>query len=152
MPSQARRPVLYVEDHPVNALLMNAIFERRPQFELVIATTGKEALGMASGLQPALLLLDLSLPDCHGSQLLGLLRALPGCESVPAVAVPAHADFEIEGTGFCELWPKPLHLDQVLTRLEALTRPAPAMAPAPTLELPCESAAPRPRISSLAPL
>jgi CheY-like chemotaxis protein len=146
MSSHVRRSVLYVEDHPVNALLMSAIFERRPQLELVIATTGKEALCVAAGLKPALLLLDLSLPDCHGSQLLGLLRALPGCESVPAVAVTAHADFEIEGTGFCELWPKPLHLEQVLTRLEALTRPAPA------LELPPEPSAPWPRISSLAPL
>jgi CheY-like chemotaxis protein len=143
MSSHVRRPVLYVEDHPVNALLMNAIFERRPQFDLVIATTGKEALCMASGLHPALLLLDLSLPDCHGSQLLGLLRALPGCESAPAVAVTAHADFE--GTGFCELWPKPLHLEQVLTRLEVLTRPTPAP------EQPSDPA-PWPRVSSLTPL
>ena len=70
-------------------LLMAAILERRPELELVIATTGEEALCMAAGLHPALLLLDLGLPDCHGSRLLGLLRALPGCETVPAVAVTA---------------------------------------------------------------
>lgn len=141
----ARRPVLYVEDHPVNALLMAAIFERRPQLDLVIASSGQEALGMAVGLQPALLLLDLGLPDCHGSQLLGQLRALRGCETVPAVAVTAHADFDIQGTGFCELWPKPLHLAHVLTRLDALTGGVTA-----ALELPAEPLAPRPRLSSLA--
>lgn len=142
MPSPARRSVLYVEDHPVNALLMAAIFERRPLLDLVIATTGKEAMSMAAGLEPALLLLDLGLPDCHGSQLLGQLRALPGCEKVPAIAVTAHADFEIEGTGFCELWSKPLHLGHVLTRLDALT--SGPVAP--------ELVAPQPRISSLTPL
>ncbi len=119
-----RRPVLYVEDHPVNALLMAAIFERRPQLELVIATCGQEALRLAAGLRPALLLLDLGLPDCHGSQLLGQLRKLPGCTSVPAVAVTAEAEFGIANTGFCELWPKPLNLDHVLARLDALVRSA----------------------------
>ena len=142
MQSPARRPVLYVEDHPVNALLMAAIFERRPLLDLVIATTGEEAMRMAAGLKPALLLLDLGLPDCHGSQLLGRLRALPGCDTAPAIAVTAHADFEIEGTGFCELWPKPLHLGHVLTRLDALTDGRAAPEPVP----------PRPLISSLTPL
>jgi hypothetical protein len=59
--------------------------------------------------------------------------------------VTAHADFDIEGTGFCELWPKPLHLEQVLTRLEVLTRPTPAP------EQPSDPA-PWPRVSSLTPL
>jgi CheY-like chemotaxis protein len=131
MLSFARRPVLYVEDHPVNALLMAAIFERRPQLDLVIATTGEEALQKAAGLKPALLLLDLSLPDCHGSELLGRLRAVPGCEPPPAIAVTAHADFDITGTGFCELWPKPLNLGHVLRRLDSLAglSPAPAAEP-----------------------
>ncbi len=122
--------VLYVEDHPINALLMTAIFERRPALELVVATTGKEALRMAAGLKPALLMLDLGLPDCHGAQLLTLLRAVPGCEAAPAVAVTAHFDFDITGTGFCELWAKPLNLDHVLQRLDALAGPATPPAPA----------------------
>lgn len=121
MSTQPRRTVLYVEDHHVNALLMAAIFERRPELELVIATSGQEARRVAAGLQPVLLLLDLGLPDCHGSQLLGQLRALPGCATAPAIAVTADATFDIAGTGFVELWSKPLHLDQVLKRLTELT-------------------------------
>ncbi|RZL31713.1 MAG: response regulator [Rubrivivax sp.] len=122
-----RRTVLYVEDHPVNALLMAAIFEHRPQLDLVIATTGEEAMRVAAGLQPALLLLDLGLPDCHGSQLLGSLRTLPGLATPPAVAVTADASFEIEGTGFRELWLKPLYLEHVLNRLDVLTGSLPVM-------------------------
>ncbi|MDR7297813.1 CheY-like chemotaxis protein [Pelomonas aquatica] len=144
MQSLARRPVLYVEDHPVNALLMAAIFERRPQLELVIATHGEEAMHKAAGLKPSLLLLDLSLPDCHGSELLGRLRAVAGCERAPAIAVTAHADFDITGTGFCELWPKPLNLGHVLRRLDSLTGVAPAQPPAP------EPSAPMSRMWALA--
>ncbi|MEO6276494.1 response regulator [Roseateles sp.] len=121
MPPAPRLTVLYVEDHPVNALLMTAICERRPQLELVVATSGADAMRAAVGLRPVLLLLDLGLPDCHGSQLLGRLRALPGLETAPAIAVTADAAFDIAGTGFSELWSKPLHLDQVLARLDALT-------------------------------
>ena len=83
--------------------------------------TGQEAVCCASGLNPALLLVDLRLPDCHGSQLLDVLRLIPGCEQTPAVAVTADGDFDINGTGFTELWSKPMDLQHVLRRLDALT-------------------------------
>ena len=128
-----RRPVvLYVEDHPVNAVLMEALFERRPGLRLVIAETGQEALRVAQGLNPQLLLLDLQLPDCHGSELLPLLRQLPGCGGAPAVAVTANSDFDITGTGFIELWPKPMNLDLVLERLDRLLPGAGAAVRSPT--------------------
>ena len=119
---EAIRPiVLYVEDHPVNVLVMQAFFEQRPGLELVVATTGKEALELAVGLHPVLLLLDLSLPDCHGSVLLPALRHHAGCRDTTAVAVTAEPCFDIVGTGFSELWAKPMYLAQVLGRLDALT-------------------------------
>lgn len=115
---EARRAVLYVEDHPVNAMLMAALFEHRPDLHLVVAENGQQALCIAPRLQPALLLLDLNLPDCHGSVLLPLVRQLPSCEDTPAVAVTADATFDITGTGFAELWPKPLHAARLLARLD----------------------------------
>lgn len=129
MPHATRPTVFYVEDHPVNALLMAAIFERRPAFELVIATSGQEALALAAGLQPVLLLLDLGLPDCHGGELLHRLRALPGFATPPAIAVTADASFAIDGSGFCELWPKPLNIGEVLARVDELTGSAPRRPP-----------------------
>lgn len=116
-----RRPVLYVEDHPVNVLLMSAIFERRPGLQLVTATTGEQALCIATGMNPVLLLLDLRLPDCHGRHLLALLRQVAGCQQAPAVAVTADTDFELAGSGFDAMWLKPLRLEQVLAELDQLT-------------------------------
>jgi len=140
MASSTRRRVLYVEDHPTNALLMSAILERRPQLELVIATSGREALRIAEGLEPVLLLLDLGLPDCHGSQLLGWVRDLPGCHTPPAVAVTADVTFEPADSGFCEVWTKPLDVEKVLARLDSLT----AAAPQPQLQ-PSRETQPQPQ-------
>lgn len=121
-PDDPRKPtVLYVEDYPANVVLMEALFLQRPWLALVVATTGEEALTLARGLNPVLLLLDLHLPDCHGSELLHGLRKLPGCEGPPAVAVTAEQHFQIEGTGFSELWTKPLDLLGTLARLDCLT-------------------------------
>ncbi len=117
-----RRTVLYVEDQPINAMIMSALFERRPDLQLVVAETGEKALHLAHALQPALLLLDLQLPDCHGSELLPRLRQLPGYAGVQAVAVTADIDFDIHSSGFGEMWPKPMDLKQVLDRLDALLR------------------------------
>ena len=126
--SALRRKVLYVEDHPVNAMLMRALFERIPHGELVLADRASQALQRAQGLYPALLLLGLSLPDMHGRELLPLLRQVPGCEQVPAVAVTAECGFDIARSGFDELWCKPLQLLKVLERLEAYLALAAARA------------------------
>lgn len=114
------RKVLYVEDEPVNVLLMRALFERIADCELVVAYSGCSAIDLARDLNPSLLMLDLRLPDVHGTDLLPLLRRIPGCERVPAVAVTAEHDVDIARTGFCELWRKPLNLMQVMQRVEAL--------------------------------
>ncbi|MCE4553103.1 response regulator [Roseateles cellulosilyticus] len=143
MPNSRRRTVLYVEDHPVNALQMAAIFERRPGLSLVIANSGAQALRKAAALQPALLLLDLGLPDCHGADLLLRLRSLPGCQAAPAVAVTADAMFATANTGFRELWAKPLQLEHVLARLDALAAPS-GLKAAPTMP-----SAPNPSIDPL---
>jgi CheY-like chemotaxis protein len=129
--SRLRHQVLYVEDEPVNALLMRALFERLPDCDLVVADCGRRALELAQGLHPALLLLDLRLPDIHGSALLPRLRRIVGCEAVPAIAVTAEHGYDIAGTGFDELWRKPLNLLSVLERVEGYLALAAAQHPTP---------------------
>jgi len=118
--------VLYVEDHPVNAMLMSALFEMRPGLRLVVASSVAEALAQAPQLEPVLLLLDIHLPDGNGRELLPRLRHIPGCAKAPAVAVTAAPDFGLEDSGFAELWTKPLNLSKVLQRVDALTASMPA--------------------------
>ncbi|HEY0822120.1 MAG TPA: response regulator, partial [Rhizobacter sp.] len=120
--------VLYIEDHPTNVHLMQALFKRRPQLRLVVAQDGQQARRIAPTLRPGLLLVDLRLPDCHGSELLDELRQLEGYAEVPAVAVTAEPAFRLEGSGFCEVWPKPLDLTYVLDRLDRFAATGPLFA------------------------
>ena len=118
-----RDVVLYVEDHPVNVLLMQTVFELRPELELVIAIDGTSAMATTTHLQPSLLLLDLRLPDCHGTELLERMRLVPGWGEIPAIAVTAEAEFMPTGTSFCDVWHKPLRVPTLLTRLDRVIAP-----------------------------
>lgn len=117
--SDAEPPtVLYVEDEPLNALLMQALFDHRPALKLLVVTSGQAALELAKSQQPVLLLLDLHLPDCHGGELLMKLRGIPGWQAIPAIAVTGDRDFNPQGTGFCEVWVKPFMLFHTLARID----------------------------------
>jgi CheY-like chemotaxis protein len=115
--------VLYVEDSPLNVIVMEAMFEQRRDLRLHVAEAGMPAWRMSARLQPSLLLVDLNLPDCHGSELLKLLRMRRGWARVPAIAVTADSDFDALGAGFQEMWPKPLDVRRTLARLAELLPP-----------------------------
>ena len=113
--------VLYVEDHPVNVLLMEALFSKLPRAELRVATTGETGMEMAVERVPDLLLLDLRLPDCHGCELLQRMRCIPALAAVPAVAVTAEdTRGDLLDAGFLEVWRKPMDLSATLARLDGL--------------------------------
>ena len=126
LPDQ-RMQVLYVEDGGAHRVLMRALFRLRPHLELHMAQDGAQATAMARELRPALLMLDIHLPDCMGSELLPLLRLRFGWRDVPAVAVTAEPDFKAHRDCFIEVWRKPLDLPLVLQRLDCWL-PAPAAA------------------------
>lgn len=118
-----REVVLYVEDHPVNVLLMQTVFELRPELDLVVAVDGMSAMAATAHLLPSLLLLDLRLPDCHGTELLERMRKVAGWADIPAIAVTAEAEFMPAGTSFCDVWHKPLRVPTLLTRLDHVIAP-----------------------------
>lgn len=115
-----RPQVLYVEDHPVNVQLMQALFAQMPSLELTIAINGEEGYQAAVKRPPALLLLDLNLPDCHGTELLARMRVQPALSSVPAIAVTAADIQKLNETSFLEVWQKPLDIPSILKRLDQL--------------------------------
>ena len=52
---------------------------------------GKKAVQFALDYKPDLILLDLDLPDIHGSEVLKLLRAEPDTEAIPVIILSADA-------------------------------------------------------------
>ncbi len=117
-----RRSVLYVEDNPVNAVLMEAIIGLRPGVILKVAPTGAVALRLLEHWEPDLLLLDMHLPDMPGSALLLEIRRRFPQRHIPAVAVSAAArSDDIERAlagGFAAYWTKPLDIEHTLAELD----------------------------------
>ncbi|MEY2478233.1 MAG: hypothetical protein QOG87_3548 [Actinomycetota bacterium] len=85
------RKVLYIEDNISNLRLVERILERDGDIELVSAMQGRLGLELAREHQPALILLDLHLPDVTGDEVLRQLRDDPQTSSIPVVVVSADA-------------------------------------------------------------
>jgi signal transduction histidine kinase len=85
------RRVLYIEDNPVNVLLMREMFTLRAGPSLEVAVTGSAGLEAVRSRRPDLVLVDLDLPDIGGLEVVRRLRADPLTATVPCVAVTALA-------------------------------------------------------------
>jgi len=116
----AMRTVLYVEDHPVNVLLMQSMFAMRPHLRLLVANTLEAGLLAAIEARPELLLLDLNLPDGNGIDLLRRMRGIDHLSTVTAVAVTADGLSDLVDEGFREVWHKPMDIRTALHRLDRL--------------------------------
>ena len=75
-PAPAAARVLLVEDEPgmLRALFINL---RARQYDVSMASTGREALATAADRPPDAVILDLGLPDIDGTELIVELRAGP---------------------------------------------------------------------------
>lgn len=114
--------VLYVEDDPLNAMLMQGIVDLRPGVRLRVARSGAEARRLLAGQPVDLLLCDLRLPDVAGDVLLAELRGSGLAEGVPALLVTAENEFVAADLarrgGFDGFWSKPLDVPATLRSLE----------------------------------
>ena len=80
-----RPTILIVEDNDVSRKMMRVTLEREG-YTVVEAPDGATALAVAARKPPELIIHDLQLPDVRGIELVGRLRALPGCGGVPILA------------------------------------------------------------------
>ena len=88
--------VLYIEDSPVNTLLVERILRARPGVVFGSAPDGRSGLDRAERLQPDLVLLDLELPDISGEQVLATLRAGVATRAIPVIVISADIDPAVE--------------------------------------------------------
>jgi len=84
--------ILYVEDNPSNVELVEQIlFSQRPGIQMVTTINGMDAVKLAVEHAPDLILLDLNLPDIHGSKVLEQLLQNEQTKTIPVVIVSADA-------------------------------------------------------------
>ena len=123
-PSTNTCDVLYIEDDPVNFTLVERILEFRPTVTLMHARTGNDGVELAHTYQPKLILLDLNLPDMHGSEVLRRLQNQAETASVPVVVLSADATpSQIERlltAGARNYLPKPFDIDPFLAVIDEM--------------------------------
>ncbi len=83
------RKIAIVEDNPDNLLLFQAILEG--VYAVTAYETGPEALQGLQQQPPDLVLLDISLPEMDGTEVLRRLRQDPTLRHLPVIALTAHA-------------------------------------------------------------
>ena len=105
--------ILLVDDNP----LMQQLMERfLGDLGYIVAVAGRadEAIALARSRAPVLVLLDMHLPDLDGPDLLKALRGLPGCATMPAIAMSGMDEGAmppVRAAGFIDYLTKPIDLD-----------------------------------------
>jgi signal transduction histidine kinase/ActR/RegA family two-component response regulator len=86
-----RHLVLYIEDNLANVTLAERVFAERGDIELMPVMQGRLGVDLARQHRPALILVDLHLPDIPGDEVLQQLRADPVTQPIPVIVVSADA-------------------------------------------------------------
>ncbi|MGY4829094.1 response regulator [Sphaerotilaceae bacterium SBD11-9] len=116
--------VLYIEDEPVNALLVVELLRCWPKVRVTVAPDGHTGLALARTGQPDLILLDMHLPDLHGLQVLRRLREDESTRHI-RVAVLSAGGMQDQvaqalAAGAARYWTKPLDFGPFLAGLREL--------------------------------
>lgn len=106
------KSVLYVEDNPINLRLVTEILKRRPGVNVLGTMHPREGIDLALVHRPALILLDINMPEMDGFAVLRAIRAEPRLTGVTVIALSANAmqhDVELGlASGFDDYMTKPL--------------------------------------------
>jgi len=119
-----RKVVLLVEDDEAVRKLVRVSLELS-DFDVVEAKDGLEGLLLLDLHQPSAVVLDLMMPDVGGERMLAQLRATPETKRVPVVIITGKPEVAPEVIGLVgeeNFLPKPFDPDQLIARVQAVTR------------------------------
>jgi len=109
-----KHTIIYVEDNASNRALVEAIVGRQKALRLYTANTIKQARELLTNIQPEILLIDLSLPDGSGEDLLVDLRQKEAYSQLPIFILSADAMTEtisrLMTKGASDYFTKPLNI------------------------------------------
>lgn len=128
MVQNGKGTILYVEDNPDNRLLVRRVLLSE-NYSLVEAKSASDALDALKSNIPDLILMDINMPDMDGYTLTAHIKAMPGFERVPILAITANVmrgDREKTLQAGCDGYiQKPIDIDQLTREIEKfITRSA----------------------------
>jgi CheY-like chemotaxis protein len=115
--------ILLVEDDEMNRDMLSRRLEKRG-YEVLIATDGQQGVDMARKEDPALILMDMSLPVMDGWTASRTLKDDPATRGIPIIALTAHAmsgdENKAREAGCDGFDTKPVELKRLLGKMEGL--------------------------------
>ncbi len=119
--SNEQTTILYVEDNPDNRLLVRRILMSE-NYSVLEAVNAADALRILKNTRPDLILMDINMPEMDGYTLTARIKAMPGFERVPILALTANVmrgDKEKTLEAGCDGYiQKPLDIDQLIREVE----------------------------------
>jgi PleD family two-component response regulator len=119
-------PTIIVADDDRTTVMMVQSILRTWKINCVVAQNGKDALDLTRKLKPDALLLDVSMPDMDGFQVLAALRSDPATRATPVVMLTAAQSESDVVRGFDlgadDYITKPFRAHEMLVRLKRLVR------------------------------
>lgn len=115
--------ILLVEDDEMNRDMLSRRLIKRG-YDVVIATDGEQGVAMARSEDPAVVLMDMSLPVMDGWTATKTLKGDPETAEIPIIALTAHAmsgdEDKARSAGCDDFDTKPVELKRLLGKIEAL--------------------------------
>lgn len=115
--------ILLVEDNEMNRDMLSRRLKRKG-YEVVIACDGVEGVRLAQEESPALILMDMSLPELDGWEATRQIKSGEGTQGIPVIALTAHAmagDREKALEAGCDDYDtKPVEFKRLLGKINAL--------------------------------
>jgi CheY-like chemotaxis protein len=115
--------ILLVEDNEMNRDMLSRRLIRKG-YEVIMALDGRQAVEMAAGENPDLILMDMSLPVIDGWEATRQVKAAPTTRAIPVIALTAHAmagDREKAIQAGCDDYDtKPIDLPRLLDKIASL--------------------------------
>ncbi len=117
--------ILYIEDNRDNRILVKRILEAEG-YHVLEAANGPEGIEQAKAVRPALVLVDINLPDVDGYEVTARLKACEEFQDIPIVALTANVmkgDREKSLASGCSGYiEKPIDVDRLPAQIAAFLR------------------------------
>ena len=114
--------ILIIDDVPANLALLGLALQ--DDYQIQIATSGAKGLALALAEPPALILLDIMMPDMDGYETCQRIQAEPLLRDIPIIFVTALTELDAEAHGFtlgaADYLTKPISMEIARLRIRNL--------------------------------
>jgi CheY-like chemotaxis protein len=116
--------ILYIEDNLANLRLIQQAFTKRQDINLFCATNANEGIKIAISEKPALILMDIQMPEMNGTAAFKELQDNSETKAIPVIAISANAmESEINNIlalGFKDYITKPVDIKVLFNTIDRI--------------------------------